>query len=318
MNDVTSPDAVPALHLQQLAYLREVGRTRTFTEAARRLGISQPALSQSLAELERRLGATLFERQGRRRALTEAGHEAVRYASAVLGRTAELRAWLAALQSGTRGTLRLGLIDAAALYLLPDAIRAFRAAYPEVALHVTVDTSRALLAGLERFETDLVVVVGPSPAHLEAQPLTSEPLYLYGPLHASPDADPATGEWALYPGGSQTRAAIDAGLSRQGVQPLVTLESGNPQVLRQVVALGLGWAVLPAAIAESGEPPLRRAAAPFDDAPVAVRDIVAVQRPHQRADARAEAFMHLARASVESIESPLSGPGSVRDVGSGR
>lgn len=289
MNDGRRSDMVPPLHLQQLAYLREVGRTGTFTEAAHRLGVSQPALSQALAELERRLGAALFERQGRRRVLTEAGHEAVRYASEVLGRTAELRSWLAARETGERGVLRLGLIDAAALYLLPDAIRAFRAAYPGVALHVTVDTSRALLAGLERFETDLVVVVGPPPAHLDALPLTREPLYLYGPAHA----DPATGEWALYPAGSQTRAVIDAGLGRRGWQPLVTLESGNPQVLRQVVALGLGWAVLPAAIAAGGEPlPYR------DDDRIAERPIVVVRRPHQAADARAEAFIQRARAAV--------------------
>jgi DNA-binding transcriptional LysR family regulator len=129
------------LHLQQLAYLREVERAGTLTAAAETLHVSQPALSQSLTELERRLGTPLFERHGRRRVLTEAGREAVRYANEVLGRTAELRDRLGALNRGEAGTLRVGMIDAASLYLLPHAIRDFRRDRPRVQLQLVVDTS---------------------------------------------------------------------------------------------------------------------------------------------------------------------------------
>ncbi len=67
-------DSLPLnLHLHHLAYLCEVQRSGTFTAAPRRLHISQSALSQALAEFERRLGVPLFERDGRRRALPEAG-----------------------------------------------------------------------------------------------------------------------------------------------------------------------------------------------------------------------------------------------------
>ena len=58
------------LHLQQLAYLREVARSTSWSEAAGKLHISQPALSQSLHELERRLGVVLFEKSGRKRRIT--------------------------------------------------------------------------------------------------------------------------------------------------------------------------------------------------------------------------------------------------------
>ncbi|MQC17370.1 MAG: LysR family transcriptional regulator, partial [Chloroflexi bacterium] len=143
-----------SVHLQQLAYLREVARSGTFTAAAQRLHVSQPALSQSLAELERRVGIPLFEAQGRRRVLTEAGQEAVRFATDVLGRTAEFRAWAEAYRAGAQGTLTVGMIDAASLYALPGAVRTFREAYPEVHLQLVVDTSGALVERLERYEID--------------------------------------------------------------------------------------------------------------------------------------------------------------------
>src|SRR3989304_5269435 len=96
MTGDTSASIPFAFHSQQLAYLREVERAATFTAAAERLHVSQPALSQALSALERRLGVPLFERDGRHRVLTEAGVEVARFASEVLGRAAELRSWLAA------------------------------------------------------------------------------------------------------------------------------------------------------------------------------------------------------------------------------
>src|SRR4051794_10027267 len=68
------------LHLQQLAYLRAVAREGSISAAAEALHVSQPALSQALGELGRRLNTALFERAGRGRRLTAAGAEALRYA----------------------------------------------------------------------------------------------------------------------------------------------------------------------------------------------------------------------------------------------
>ena len=279
-----------AFRAQQMLYLREVQRGSTFTAAAARLGVSQPALSQALAALEVRVGAPLFEREGRRRVLTEAGREVARFAGDVLGRSAELRAWLDARRDGAGGTLAVGMIDAASLYVLPSAIRAFRAAHPGVQLRLVVDTSRALMERVRRFELDLAFVVGPAAADLEARVVQTEPLYVYAPPGAT--ETPAAAEWALYPADSQTRVQIDEGLRRLGVTPRVMLESSNPEVLRQVVALGLGWSVLPAAVAEAGGPALeagRREA-------VAERTLLGVRRAGGAPDARVEAFLRLALA----------------------
>jgi len=281
------------LHLQQLVYLREVERAGTLTAAAARLHISQPALSQSLAELERRLGVRLFERSGRRRVLTDAGRETVRYAVDVLARTEVLRDDLGVLQRGESGVLRVGMIDAACLYVLPESIRRFSESHRGVELRLVVDTSRALLRQLEDFALDVVVVVGPAEGDHESVEVLREPLFVYGPPGIA--GMPAEGDWLLHPAGSRTRALIDEALRLEGIRPRVALESGNPDVLRQLVALGLGWSVLPAAVAEHGAPRLVRQR----EAPLAWRTLLGVRR-RSPADPRVEAFLRLATETYVS------------------
>ena len=274
-----------SIHLQQLVYLREVERAGTFTEAARRLHVSQPALSQSLAELERRVGLPLFEARGRRRELTEVGREAARFASEVLGRTADFRDWVEAYREGGAGTLTVGMIDAASLYALPEAVRRFRRQHPEVRLQLIVDTSTALVERLQRFELDLAFVVAPVAGEFDAVEVGREPLHIYAP--ADDARAPEEADWVLYPEGSHTRQQIDEGLARLGIVPRVTLESHNPQVLRQMVELGFGWSVLPPAVAGDGDR-LRQ------DRQVAVRTLLGLRRRGAVLDPRAEAFLSVA------------------------
>ena len=100
-----APGLTSHLTLQQLAYVREVGRSETVTAAAGRLAVSQPALSQALAELERRLEVSLFDRSGRRLRLTEAGERVVRLADEVLGHAEAFERWLEGYRLGRSGTL---------------------------------------------------------------------------------------------------------------------------------------------------------------------------------------------------------------------
>ena len=289
-------DAPPLnLHLQQLAYVRALERSGTLTEAARRLQVSQPALSQSLSQLERRLGVPLLERDGRRRQLTEAGREVARFAGETLARAGALRDWLDAYTEGREGTLRVGMIDAASLYALPAAIRAFRATHPEVQLELVVDRSGVLLERLARFELDLAFVVGPVAPEFDAVEVLSEPLYLYAPPGTT--EEPSDGEWVLYPPGRQTRRIIDAGLAARGIWPRISLESDNPAVLGQMVALGLGWSVLPEGVVEGVSPEL--AASRRDQ--IAERTLLAARRAQSPPDARAEAFLRLV-AEREGVE----------------
>jgi DNA-binding transcriptional LysR family regulator len=146
-----------------------------------------------------------------------------------------------------------------------------------------------LLERLRALDLDVAFVIGPLEDGLASIELVREPLYVYGPagsLEAPRDAD-----WALYPAGSQTRALIDEALAVQGVRPRVAMESSNPEILRQVVTLGLGWSVLPAGVAEAGDSPLVRS----DPGPLAERSLVAATRRGAALDPRVEALLELAR-----------------------
>jgi DNA-binding transcriptional LysR family regulator len=245
-------------------------------------------LSQSLADLERRLGVSLFESVGRQRRLTDDGREVLAFAEQVLAEAGALQERLGARARGEAGRLRVGMIDAASLYVLPDVIQRYRQTYPQVALSLYVDTSGELIRRLRAFEFDLVFAVGPPDEDLLAEDVSRESLYLYAPPGQSAEVLPTDADWVLYPVGSRTRATIDRGLAVLDIRPRVTLESHNPEVLRQMVALGLGWSVLPLGVAEEpGTPAIERR-----EEPVAERSLVGMRRTAD--DPRAEAFLDMA------------------------
>lgn len=276
------------VHLQQLSYLREVSRSRSWSAAAEKLHVSQPALSQALRELERRLNVALFEREGRRQRLTATGEEVVAFADAILAQAEGFAGRLESLRQGMAGRLRVGMIDAACLYVLPRALGTLHEQYPDLDLQLTVWGTGRLLKRLRRFQLDLVFGVGPvDEPDLVSRPVTREAFHIYRPRDCRDTLDEA--RWVLYPPDSRTRALINTALGRRGVAPHAVLESSNPQILRQMVAMRLGWSVLPEAVAaESGEKLV-----PFERDPLFYRQIVAIRRAAAPDDRRAERLMAL-------------------------
>jgi DNA-binding transcriptional LysR family regulator len=283
-----------SIQLRQLAYLIEVAAGPNWTDAADRLGISQPALSQSMHELERRMGTQLFEALGRRRVLTSEGWQVVGFARSVISATEDLQSDLRSSGPNLHGRLRVGMIDAASLYVLPGSIRQFRRTYPDVELDLTVAPSTPLLNGLRELEYDVVFVTGPvdSP-DLESIVIHEEPLFLYGSIAG----DPATGDWVMYPGTSRTRRVIDRYFVDSGWTPRIILESSNPAVLSQMVGMGFGWSILPAAVVDGSIGSLDK----YRPDPVAVRSLCAVWRRSADGNPRMLAFRDLATTAVSVI-----------------
>lgn len=249
---------LPDLSIRQLEYLVAVAEESTWALAARRVGVSASALSQGLAELERRVGIALFERDGRRRLVRDSAAPVVAHARQVLALTADLADWSERINRGRAGRLRLGMIDAAAVIHFPEELRAFRRDNPEVELLLRVAPSSDLIELLAAGALDLVVCVDPPNSldgiHIET--LMTEPLAVYGPPGVEV-GDPATwGPWVLFPGGSHTRASVVELLARLGAPLDVVAESHQPDVLREMVRLGTGWTVLPESQAEHGDRPL--------------------------------------------------------------
>ncbi len=267
---------VPNLTVQQLEYLVAVADAPTWAVAAAAVGVTPSALSQGLAELERRVGLPLFERDGRRRVLTSAAEPVLAHARAIVARTADLARYVQRIRDGRTGVLRVGMIDAAAVQHFSHALRRFRRQRPDIDLRLTVTGSAALLDLLQRAELDRVVCVEPPRpvASVETSALLREPLVVHAPDLRALDRPPSEwGPWVTFPAGAHTRQVVAAALRGLGARFDVVAESHQPEVLREMVRVGLGWTVLPPA------PGLRRdAASPALGPTIATRLVVVARR----------------------------------------
>src|SRR5699024_8103849 len=133
--------------------------------AAERLNISQPAVSKRLTTLETRLGHRLFDRVGRRLALTEAGTAYLPHAREMLAVLGDGRRTLANLGDDVGGQLRLGLSHHVGLHRMPPVLQAFVSAYPHVELDIAFADSEAACQAVANGGRELAVITLPQPPH---------------------------------------------------------------------------------------------------------------------------------------------------------
>lgn len=149
-----------------------VCQTMSYTQAARRLNITQPAVSQHIAHLERSYGVTLFERRGRHLELTQAGEELRAACETMAHDERVLRERLAARQAGAqRVRLRIGVTLTAGEYLVARPLGRHLARHPELEASVRVGDTRELLDLLGAGEVDCAFVEGV----FDARALASDP-----------------------------------------------------------------------------------------------------------------------------------------------
>lgn len=152
-----------------------------FGRAARRLHMTQPPLTQAIANLEQQLGLRLFDRTKRSVALTAAGHALLPQARELLARAQALPAVARAAAHGEVGRLRLAFVSTVGFGLLPQWLRAFRSLYPQVQFELIEATGDVQLAALERGEIDAGFMLhspGFAPAGLQHLRIAREPLAL--------------------------------------------------------------------------------------------------------------------------------------------
>lgn len=159
-------------HFRNVVAIAEQGSLRA---AARHLQLAQPALTRSLGELERELGAPLFERRTRGMVLTPVGQVFVRRAISVLNDVRKAREEVDQLQTGVGGNVVVGLSIAAHLALLPKAMARFRTRFPTVHLHIIEGFYPTLEAELRNGSVDFYV--GPKPSSQVPSELVEQELF---------------------------------------------------------------------------------------------------------------------------------------------
>jgi DNA-binding transcriptional LysR family regulator len=132
-----------------------------FSKAARRLNLAQPALTAQIKQLERAIGAPLFERTNRMGGLTPAGLAILPEARTIIERTLSLDRIAFKAAKGELGRLRLGIIPPAAIPVVAESLRRFTMQFPEIQIRVRQDSQSHLIAALR--ERDLDVILGRQP-----------------------------------------------------------------------------------------------------------------------------------------------------------
>ncbi len=252
---------------RQLESFIAVVENGSFHGAAKRLYLTQSAISQSLKALERELGETLLLRPGGGRGaigLSAAGELFLPIAREILRRFAEGKQAVQELRGLLRGRLAIGAVDVAALYHLPDPLRTFNRAHPGLEISVRVAGSQSLMDDLRAGELDLVFVLArETPRDLMGRAYKEDPLGVVAPRELMESLGPkvnsaelAAQGWITYPRGSVTRGLIETAFEEAGLPFPVLMEIDRPEAILQLVRAGLGLALLPERLLdEVGEQP---------------------------------------------------------------
>lgn len=144
------------MELKQLEHLVAVCSAGSFSGAAKRLGISQPTLSKSIARLEKHLGLKLFDRGGGSARPTVYGHVAAEHAAMLLAGVARMSEQLEELARGETGSLRIGVGPATRVKLLPEVVRQVGKTFPDLQLEARYDDVQTLMRSLRMGSLDLV------------------------------------------------------------------------------------------------------------------------------------------------------------------
>lgn len=235
-----------------------VAESGSFSRAAEKLFMTQPAISKRIAALEEDLEAPLFDRLGRSIQLTEAGHKFLTSSRRILADMATSREEVLTLSTHVAGHLQLATSHHVGIHRLPPVLKAFTQAYPQVELDLLFMDSELACADVANGRIELAVVTLPDNLEGSLQtrlawpdplsivcakdhPLVNE-LAMSSPL-------PATRlgyHSAVLPArGTVTRSILLDALSPFDVSVETTLETNYLETIKMMVSVGLGWSALP-------------------------------------------------------------------------
>jgi DNA-binding transcriptional LysR family regulator len=251
------------MELRQLRYAVAVAEELNFTRAAARAHVAQPAISQQIAQLERELGDTLFDRSGRGVRLTAAGEAFLPHARAALEATEAGRDAVESLRGELAGDLSIGTIPSPAPWLI-DRVGDFARSRPRVRITLRTGDPEVLAEDVATGALD-AAVIGVSAARLPAgpggrtlrsvlasQPVATEPVVVaVAPDHHLAGATETT-LWDLrhepfltMTHGSGLRTVLETACAEAGFSPRVQTQIDDLILLAEVVTQGLGVALLP-------------------------------------------------------------------------
>ncbi|WP_158816478.1 LysR family transcriptional regulator [Methylocapsa sp. S129] len=239
------------LSLDSLRTLLDVIELGSFSATAERQGLSQPAVSQQVRQLEKRLGVSLIERIGRKARPTAAGAELAGYASQINVLVSTALDSMARHATGAVGRVRLGTGATACIFLLPPILRRLRQRLPTLEIIATTGNTADIVKAVEENTIDIGLVTLPVAGRmLEITPVMDDELVAIAPpetpLPARVTAAAlSTLPMLLFEPGGATRHIADEWFARSGVALRPVMSLGSVEAIKELVGAGLGCAILP-------------------------------------------------------------------------
>jgi LysR family transcriptional regulator, nitrogen assimilation regulatory protein len=246
------------MDLRQLEYFVKVAELGSFTRAAQQLRIAQPALSRQVRLLEVELRQNLLVRNGRGALPTEAGKLLLEHGQGILRQVARAREDLSRVRGGFYGRVAVGLPTSVARVLAVPLTREFKSTMPEATLALSEGLSVAMQESLVNGRLDIALLYGAKPsADVELAHLLDESVFLVTPRSLSkpnkkapvsqplPLAELAPLPLIIPTQPNALRNLVESELGALGLQPTIALEIDGVSAILELVADGMGHAVLP-------------------------------------------------------------------------
>jgi len=240
------------LNFNQLRIFHHAAQHLNFTVAARELSITQPAVTIQIKALERQCGMNLFKRQGRRFSLTDEGRTLYEYTAEMFNYEKEIENAIEDMRTLQSGTLRLGTTKAYARYLMPALISRFHKIFPNIKILLDEGSSQDMINSLATFKNE-VAVIARTIEHPETVfvPFRQEELVIImatgHPLahraHLTLQML-AKEPFIMKENGSGTRKYVNDLFIRNRYTPNILMETGNNELIKQMVQQGEGVSIL--------------------------------------------------------------------------
>ena len=233
----------------QLRAFHAAARENGFTAAARRLNLTQPAITLQIKALERTYGVGLFDRRGRTIALTETGRKLYALTRRLFGLEDEIHDLLASTGQLHRGVLRVG---ADSPYFVIRLLAAFRSRYRDIDISVVNGNSDRVRMDLINYETEVAIIAELEPdSRFRSLELGRMPVVAFVPVgHAwtgrkTMSINELHGRTLIRrEPGSATRRVFERELARRGIEPDFTIEVGSRESVQEAVAKNLGIGIV--------------------------------------------------------------------------
>ena len=240
------------LTFRQLQVFDAVYELKSYSKAGEMLGLTQPAVSSQMRQLEQALGMPLFEYVGRRLFTTAAAEKLAQSVKGIFGELRKLQTELAELDGKVAGELKLVAVNTAQ-YVVPYLLRAFLNLYPQINVSVRVVNRAAAIQRLNDNSDDLVIMgMVPTEKPLASLPFLNNELVPVVPAeHPLLQQQSVTAQEFLdshllmREAGSGSRLALEVHCQQQRLRLKPSMEIGSNDAVKHAVIAGLGVAVLP-------------------------------------------------------------------------